>query len=107
MNLVPKLIIPVIAAGALLAAGSLPASAASTRTAAPSSSAVASHAAARAIPAGSEWEWIYKGLYGAPAECESVGRTFSPYTYQCIKYSIGARPGDYEWELMVLELVHT
>jgi hypothetical protein len=98
MNLMRKLFIPLIATGAVLTVGALPASAAVT-TAVASPSHTTAAATGRA-----QWVWVYKGLYGSPTECQEVGETFSPFEYECLKYSIGARPGDYEWELLVREL---
>ena len=104
-----KFMLPVMVTGVILTAGALPASAAATRTVTPGSSTVTtavaspSHAVAAATGRAT-WVWVYKGLYGSPTECQEVGETFSPFEYECLKYSIGARPGDYEWELIVREL---
>jgi hypothetical protein len=97
-----RFLLPVLAAGAILGAGAMPASASTAQAAAPQSTAAS---AGQAVPNSITWEWVYKGLYGTHAQCVEVGQTFGPWEFDCLKYYIGARPNDYEWELLVYEPV--
>lgn len=88
-----RLLVPLIAAGAILAAGAVPASAAAFKVAASSSNAAGS------VPSG-VWKWVYKNQWPTYNECHLIAQTYGPLPTKCVEYT----EGDYFiWKLFVFE----
>lgn len=99
-----RLLIPLLAAGAIMAAGSVPALAATTTAVASESpAAVAARSvsgAAGAVPDSSPWHWVHKSTWPTYSECNYWAQSYSPLETKCLEYT----EGDYfVWYLWVLE----
>lgn len=95
-----RLLIPLLAAGAIIAAGCLPASAATTQAAASQPTAAAVTGALNAVPDSSAWHWVHKSTWPTYSVCSYWAQTYSPLETKCLEYT----EGDYfVWYLWVLE----